>query len=65
MSEGETFVTVRVTARTRCIGSSDYINLSFTREEWEDMDAQEREEECKEAMFSMIEWTWDEMGEGE
>lgn len=52
-------VKIRVRVSTKNVGSECVDELEFNREEWEAMTEEEREAEAKEAMWGMVEWSWE------
>ena len=52
------YVTIEVSARTDMVGSKSTRQERFDREDWEEMDEHERDKECMEIMFEIIEWDW-------
>lgn len=53
-------IVITVYARTNKVGSDSTRELEFDRDEWEGMSEDERQAACRDVMFEMIEWGWDE-----
>ena len=62
MSDSEPMVKVRVVARTDMVGSQSETVLEFTKEEWDEMPENERNDVCFETVTTdLIEWDYEEI----
>lgn len=52
---------LRVTVKTRNVGSQVTTLIEIDREQWNDMSESEREEFMLESMFELIEWNYEEV----
>lgn len=50
---------ILVRVRTDKVGSDCKAEIEVDAEEWEDMNAQERDELCRNTVFEMIEWGYE------
>jgi hypothetical protein len=53
-------VLVRVWVATRKVGSECDTVIDFEKEDWEGMSDNEKDEACKETMWEMCDWGYDE-----
>ncbi|KFC73310.1 MULTISPECIES: hypothetical protein [Massilia] len=54
-------IKIRVAISTQKINSECVVELEFDRAEWEGMTDKEKDDACREAAFSMMEWYWNEV----
>lgn len=52
-------ITIKVSVSLGLANCQMEITFTYDREQWEDLSDEEREETCKEAMFDMIEWSYE------
>ncbi|WP_323016383.1 hypothetical protein [Castellaniella sp.] len=53
-------IRIKVEVSTNKVGSDDYNIVEFDRDEWNALTDAQREQYCREVMFEMIEWNWEE-----
>ena len=51
-------ITILISVRTQMQGSQVETELSLDRKNWNAMTSNEKEDECRDAMFDLIEWNW-------
>lgn len=54
-------IKVKVWIKTDKVGSKCETTLPFSKEEWAELDDDDKEEACKDAAFDMIEWGFEEV----
>lgn len=54
-------IRIRVSISTQKIGSKCVDEIEFERAEWESLTDEEKESECRDTAFSMMEWDWTEI----
>lgn len=53
-------VKIKVSISTQKVGSECVYEIEVEREAWDAMSDEEKDEVCREAAFSMMEWYWSE-----
>lgn len=51
-------VKIEISARTNKVGSQAKRVVEFDKEEWDEMDGDERQEVMLEELFNLIDWDW-------
>lgn len=54
-------IEISITVSTDKVGSECKDSLIVDREDWENMSDDEKDEECKETAFQMIDWSYEEI----